>query len=100
MSQTLDSDKVRHIARLARIALTDQEVDQLGQQLGQVIDYNAAELAKLDLDSVEPTNQTTGLTNVWRPDQVGPSLDQALALSQSSHAVDNQFEVAKVLGES
>lgn len=100
MSQTLDAETVKYIARLARIALTDQEVEQFGQELSQVIDYNVAHLATLDLTSVEPTSQTTGLVNVWRSDEVHPSLDRQQAISQAAHTTDNQFEVAKVLGES
>lgn len=98
---SISPDKVRHIARLARIRLTEQEVELYSQQLSQVIDYNMSQLNQVDTTGVEPLSQTTGLVNVWRDqDQPQSSLDQGLALSQAKQQQDHQFVVPKVLGES
>lgn len=99
--KSLSPQKVKHIARLARIELTESEVELYSQQLSDVIDYNMSQLNKIDTTGVEPLDQTTGLTNVWRTEDLPqPSLSQELALSQAGQQQDGQFVVAKVLGES
>jgi aspartyl-tRNA(Asn)/glutamyl-tRNA(Gln) amidotransferase subunit C len=98
MKVELTTAEVHHLADLARIALSDDEVELFQKQLTEVIDYNASLLAELDVSSVEPTAQVTGLINVWGEDQVRPSLDVEVALSQAPRSQDDQFVVPQVLG--
>ena len=98
--EPLTEKDVRHIANLAHIELTSQEVEQFQEQLTSVIGYNMALLSEVDVSNVEPTAQTTGLVNVWQEDVVQPSLDPEVALSQAPQKKDQQFVVKQVLGES
>lgn len=97
MPEQLSEKEVRHLARLARLALTDEEVATFGQQLTEVIQYNVSLLNELDVAEVEPTAQTTGLSNVWRSDEIQPSLSQDMALSQAPRQAEGQFVVPAVL---
>lgn len=63
--------QVQHIAKLARLALTDAEVDKFTGQLTTILDY-VAQLNEVDTDGVVPTSQVTGLKNVMREDVVQP----------------------------
>jgi aspartyl-tRNA(Asn)/glutamyl-tRNA(Gln) amidotransferase subunit C len=96
-SEHLTDEKVRHLARLARLELNDQEVSQFADQLTSVIDYNMTLLGEADVAGVEPTAQTTGLVNRWREDVVKPSLSVAEALSQAPRQGNGLFEVPAVL---
>ncbi len=66
----LDQEKVRHIAKLARLHLTDEEVERFGGQLTRILDYVAI-LGEVDTDGVAEKNQVTGLVNVMEEDKVG-----------------------------
>jgi aspartyl-tRNA(Asn)/glutamyl-tRNA(Gln) amidotransferase subunit C len=96
---TLTKDEVRHLARLARISLSEEEVTLFQQQLTEVIDYNMSLLAEVDVSGIEPTAQITGLTNVWAEDVVVPSLAIDVVLQAAPHQRDNQFVVPQVLGD-
>ena len=98
--EKLSRTQVEHIAGLANIHLSDEEVRLFQAQLTDVIEYNMQLLSEVDVTSIPPTAQTTGLENVWRDDEVQVSLDQKLALSQSPAHEDDQFKVKRVLGES
>ena len=73
-------DEVLHVARLARLALTDEEVERLGGQLSAILEA-VGKVAELDLDDVEPTAHPLDLVNVSAEDEPRPSLsvDEALA---------------------
>lgn len=96
----LSEEEVRHLARLARLALNDNEVKLFQAQLSEVIDYNISLLRELDIKNVAPTSQTTGLENVWRGDEAKPSLPQITALREAPKKENGQFVVPQVLGES
>jgi aspartyl-tRNA(Asn)/glutamyl-tRNA(Gln) amidotransferase subunit C len=64
----LSRDDVLKLARLARLQLTDEELDQFAVEISAILGY-VEQLQNVDLDGVEPTYQVTGLTNVMRPDQ-------------------------------
>ena len=66
-------DEVLHVARLARLALTDEEVDRLGGQLSAILEA-VGKVAELDLEGVEPTSHPLDLANVWAEDEPRPSL--------------------------
>lgn len=98
--EKLSRKEVEHIANLANINLTSDEIELFQDQLSSVIEYNMNLLSEVDITDVDPTAQTTGLQNVWREDNVKPSLDSAMSLSQSPDQKDGQFRVKRILGES
>ena len=89
---------VAHLARLARLALTEQELDHFGAQLDGIL---AAVLRISDLDTadVPPTSHALDLTNVEREDVVRPGLTQDDALAAAPAAEDGRFRVPRILGE-
>jgi aspartyl-tRNA(Asn)/glutamyl-tRNA(Gln) amidotransferase subunit C len=91
-------DDVAHVARLARLHLTDDELVTFTGQLDAVLGH-AADVEALDLDDVPPTSHPYPLTNVLRDDVVTSSLDRAEVLAQAPAVEDYQFKVPPVLGE-
>jgi aspartyl-tRNA(Asn)/glutamyl-tRNA(Gln) amidotransferase subunit C len=89
---------VEHVATLSRLALTDDEIEQLIGELGAILDY-AAEVSTLDTADVPPTAHPLPLVNVFRPDDPRPSLDRDEVLAQAPAAEDGQFRVPRILGE-
>ncbi|HEY3722501.1 MAG TPA: Asp-tRNA(Asn)/Glu-tRNA(Gln) amidotransferase subunit GatC [Acidimicrobiia bacterium] len=98
MSGRLSSSDVEHVAQLARLALTADEVEQLTEQLTVILDH-AQDVAALDLEGVPPTAHPLPLTNVLRPDDVRPSLDRDEVLAQAPSTEDHRFRVPRILGE-
>ncbi|MGI9606930.1 MAG: Asp-tRNA(Asn)/Glu-tRNA(Gln) amidotransferase subunit GatC [Acidimicrobiales bacterium] len=90
--------EVAHVAKLALLDLSDAEIDEFTVQLGDVL-TSADAMTALDLDDVEPTHHPLGLTNVFRPDIVVPSLDRVEVLSQAPEVEDDRFKVPPALGE-
>jgi aspartyl-tRNA(Asn)/glutamyl-tRNA(Gln) amidotransferase subunit C len=76
----ISRDEVLHVARLAGLDLTDEEVERLGEQLDAILEA-VGKVAELDLTAVQPTAHPLDLVNVWRDDEPRPSLtpDEALA---------------------
>ena len=76
----ISRDEVLHVARLARLALTDEEVDRITGELGAILDAVGV-VAELDLTGVPPTSHPLDLVNVWGEDEPRPSLtlDEAFA---------------------
>ncbi|OAN47393.1 asparaginyl/glutamyl-tRNA amidotransferase subunit C [Chloroflexus islandicus] len=95
---SLSEAEVRHVARLARIALSDEEIAVMRAQLSAILDYIAM-LQEVDVSNVPPTAQVTGLTTVWRPDVVGEMLTQAQALANAPDQQDGMFRVRAVFEE-
>jgi len=89
---------VAHVAQLARLDLTDDEIVRLVVDLGAVLDH-AAGVAALDTAGVPPTAHPLPLQNVLRPDEVRPSLDRDEILAMAPQAEDNRFCVPSILGE-
>ncbi|HEY7440555.1 MAG TPA: Asp-tRNA(Asn)/Glu-tRNA(Gln) amidotransferase subunit GatC [Acidimicrobiia bacterium] len=98
MPDRISPDDVRHVARLARLALTDAEVDQLVIDLGSILAH-AEDVAALDLTDVPPTAHPLPLENVLRPDAVGPTLDRDEVLAQAPDAEDGRFRVPRIMGD-
>lgn len=65
----LSKEEVEHIALLARLGLTNEEVEKYGEQLSSILDY-VEQLKKVDTEGIEPTAQVTGLENVMREDRI------------------------------
>ena len=87
---------VEHVARLARLALTDDEVDRLTGELAAVLDH-ARDVAALELDGVPPTAHPLPLRNVLRADEVRPSLDRDEVLDAAPATEDGRFRVPRIL---
>lgn len=98
MPERLTRDDVAHVARLARLALTDAELDTYTHQLGDVLEH-ADDVAALDLADVEPTAHPLPLVNVLRDDVVTPCLDRDEVLGQAPAVEDGRFRVPAILGE-
>ncbi len=98
MSERISRDDVAKVADLARLRLTDDELDTTTSQLGAILDH-AADVEALQLDDVEPTTHPVPLQNVFRADVVTPSLDRDEVLAQApAHEADG-FRVPAILGE-
>jgi aspartyl-tRNA(Asn)/glutamyl-tRNA(Gln) amidotransferase subunit C len=91
-------DVVRHLAHLARIDVTDAEVDRFAEQLGLIVD-SAATLKAAVAGDVPATSHPIPMTNVYRDDVVIPSLTQEQALSGSADSESGRFRVAAILDE-
>ncbi len=94
----LTRDDVAHVAALARLELTDEELDLFTGQLAEVLDH-AADVAALDLSDVAPTAHAMAVTNVLRPDEVRPVLDRDEVLAAAPSVEDHRFRVPRILGE-
>lgn len=93
----LTKANVLHVARLAKLNLTDNEVSKFLPQLSSVVDF-ISELEKINTTNIEPTSQTTGLENVFRAgDPKVSSLDQDKALSGSDETYNGYFKVPAIL---
>lgn len=91
----ISEEQVRHVANLARLGLTDEEVKRMGEQLGAILD-SIDEIGKLDLEGVPPTANPLNMTNVLRPDEPRPELSRDEALSQAPETVDDLFAVPRI----
>ena len=98
MPDRISADDAAHVAVLARLALTPDELERYTGQLAGVLDH-FADIDALALDGVEPMTQPYPLTNVLRQDIVGDCLDRDEVLSQAPAAEDGRFHVPVILGE-
>jgi len=94
----LTRDDVLHLAALARIQLSDDEVDEFSDELSEILQY-VEMLSNVDVTGLEPTNQVTGLTNVMRNDTVKDYGYKPADLLENVPAVqDNQIKVKRMIG--
>jgi aspartyl-tRNA(Asn)/glutamyl-tRNA(Gln) amidotransferase subunit C len=89
---------VTHVARLARLALTDDELESLTRDLAAILDH-AARVSALDTAGVPPTAHPLPLVNVVRADEPRPGIDRDEVLSQAPSVEDGRFRVPRILGE-
>jgi aspartyl-tRNA(Asn)/glutamyl-tRNA(Gln) amidotransferase subunit C len=95
----LSEDAVRHVARLARLALTDDEVAALAPQLSTILDY-AEQVGEVTAgDDVEPTVHPFALANVARPDEPRPGLTREEVLAGAPAVEDDRFAVPRIVAE-
>lgn len=92
----LSREEVLHIARLARLGLTEAEVDRMGEQLSNILE-NFEVLKRVDTTNVPPTAQSIALQNVMRGDEVAPSLPANEVLANAPRKEDDLFRVRAVL---
>lgn len=88
----IDSEQVLQVARLARLELSDDEVERMAGELSGVLDH-IERIGELDLDGVEPTSHVVALENVLRADEPAPSLTRERALAGAPDATDAGFRV-------
>lgn len=89
---------VEHVARLARLALSDAEVESLTSELASILEH-AASVSALDTADVPPTSHPLPLRNVLRPDEAHQGLDRSDVLAQAPATDDNRFRVPRIFGE-
>jgi aspartyl-tRNA(Asn)/glutamyl-tRNA(Gln) amidotransferase subunit C len=97
-SMSITRDEVAHLARLSRLALSDDELDHLAPQLGQILSA-VAQVQEVAADGIPPTSHATGLTNVFRADKPTPCLTPEQALDQAPAVEQQRFKVPRILGE-
>jgi aspartyl-tRNA(Asn)/glutamyl-tRNA(Gln) amidotransferase subunit C len=88
----IDREQVLHVAKLARLKLTDDEVEQMSGELSTILDH-IEKIGELDLDDVPPTSHVVELENVLREDVPRPSLPRDKALEQAPDRADEGFRV-------
>ncbi|MBI1367970.1 MAG: Asp-tRNA(Asn)/Glu-tRNA(Gln) amidotransferase subunit GatC [Planctomycetes bacterium] len=98
MSHTLTDEQVRHVARLARLKLADDQVHYFAQQLSAVLGY-VDKLAELDVQNVEPMAHPSAITNRFRDDVPTQPLSNEAVLANAPDADPPFFKVPKVLGD-
>ncbi|GLW06150.1 glutamyl-tRNA(Gln) amidotransferase subunit C [Microtetraspora sp. NBRC 13810] len=91
-------DEVAHLARLSRLALSDEELDHYATQLDVIIGA-VARVAEVAAEDVPPSSHALPLTNVFRQDQARPGLTPEQALSGAPAVEDDRFRVPRILGE-
>jgi aspartyl-tRNA(Asn)/glutamyl-tRNA(Gln) amidotransferase subunit C len=94
----ISRDEVAHLARLARLAVTKDELDTFAAQLDVILD-SMARIGEVAADDIPPTSHAVPLTNVFRVDEVRPCLTQTQALAGAPAAEDGRFRVPRILGE-
>jgi aspartyl-tRNA(Asn)/glutamyl-tRNA(Gln) amidotransferase subunit C len=95
---TLSRDEVAHLARLARLAVTDEELDLFASQL-EVILTSVARVSEVAAADIPPTSHAVGLTDVFRADVPRPGLTQQQALSGAPATEGGRFRVPRILDE-
>lgn len=89
----IDRDQVLHVARLARLELSEDEVERMSGELSRILDHIEKIEELDDLDGVEPTSHVIALENVLRADEPRPSLPRERALEQAPDAASDGFRV-------
>lgn len=95
----IDREMVRHVARLARLGMTEEELDMFGGQLSVILE-NIAILREADVSGVSPTSHASRLTSVMRSDVPQPSYPPEVLLANAPDQEDNCLKVNAVLEES
>jgi len=98
MAERITRADVEHVAQLARLALTDAEIDSLTAELGVILDH-AAQVSALDTRDVPPTAHPLPLVNVLRADEPRAGLPRDEVLAAAPVAEEHRFRVPRILGE-
>lgn len=92
----IDIAEVERIARLARIGLSHDEAVKMSAELGDILGF-VEQLSSVDIEGVAPTDQVTGLEDVWREDVVKPSMPREQLLANAPEQKDGYIVVKRVL---
>ena len=93
---SLTQEQVQKVAKLARLEITAEEGERYAKQLNAILEH-AEGLARLDVSKVEPTAHVLPLKNVWRQDEVKPSLPREEALANAPDKAKGCFRVPKII---
>ncbi|MDA8264905.1 MAG: Asp-tRNA(Asn)/Glu-tRNA(Gln) amidotransferase subunit GatC [Actinomycetota bacterium] len=96
--ETISLEEVRHVAKLARLELTPEELVTLQAELSALLDH-VDKIRRLDTRDVEPTAHPLPLSNVFRPDEVRPGLDREEVLDAAPSVESHRFLVPSILGD-
>ena len=88
----IDREQVLHVARLARLRLSDDEVERMNGELSAILDH-IAKIGELDLEGVPPTSHVVEVSNALRPDEPRPSWPRETVLDAAPAVRDDGFEV-------
>jgi aspartyl-tRNA(Asn)/glutamyl-tRNA(Gln) amidotransferase subunit C len=88
----IDREQVLHVARLARLELSEEEVGRMTGELSSILDH-IEKIGELDLNGVTPTTHVVEVTNALRPDEPRPSLPREVVLAQAPAVADDGFSV-------
>jgi aspartyl-tRNA(Asn)/glutamyl-tRNA(Gln) amidotransferase subunit C len=92
----ISREEVQHVARLARLHLSDEELERMREQLDAILAY-VDKLRELDVEGVEPTSHAVPLVNVMRDDAVTPCLSQDAALANAPDRAGEFFRVPRII---
>ncbi len=95
----ISREEVQHVAKLAHLALSDEELERVGNDLNRVLEYFNA-LQQIDTADVPPTSHAIPMQNVYRDDTVGTSLTTEDTVANAPDGVDEFFRVPRVVGDS
>ncbi len=96
--ERISREEVEHVAWLARLALDENEKERLGRELNRILEA-FTELQQLDTEDVEPTSHAVPMSNVFRDDVVGESLDRDDVLANAPDRTDTCFRVPLIIEE-
>ncbi|GGE35537.1 aspartyl/glutamyl-tRNA(Asn/Gln) amidotransferase subunit C [Pullulanibacillus camelliae] len=94
----ITKEQIKHVAHLARLTFTEEEVEAFAKDLGDIIGF-AEQLNELDTEGIEETTHVLDITNVLRDDVVRDSLDREEALKNAPAQQNGQVKVPKVIGD-
>lgn len=92
----LTKELINHIAELAHLKLTDEEIKKFQKELSQILDY-VNQLNEVDTSNVEPLHHPLPITNIFRKDEVKKSIDREEALKNAPESTEEFFKVPKVI---
>lgn len=96
MAEKLSLEEIKHIAKLSRIGLSDKEQEAFKSQLSAILDF-VSKLQEIDTQRINPLSQTTGLKNVFREDEILPSLLREDVLKNAPESHNGYFKVKPAL---
>ncbi len=92
----IDEDEIRHLAELARLNLDEEDIEQYGEELQEILEL-AEKVNEVDTEGIEPTYHALPVENVTRPDEDRPSPDSEKVLRHAPEAADGYFVVPRVI---
>lgn len=93
----ISEEQVRHVALLARLELSDDQVEQIGGELNSILEH-IDEIQQLDLEGVEPTAHPLDVVNMTRVDAIRPGLSQEDALKNAPEVENGSFVIPQIVG--
>ena len=92
----ITAQEVSHVAKLARLHMSQQEIEAMAKQLDDILTY-VAKLNELDTEGIMPTTHAISIVNAFREDEVKPSLERGKTLANAPRQNDESFVVPKVI---